>query len=91
MTVRITKIICPCCRGGEIARATPCMWCGGERRLGVKAALHYADLLHDISLHSASVLEITPEQRLELLIEATAIYRLAGEMPDWDARKRKDR
>lgn len=99
MTFRITKIICPCCKGSgkwfdipehhvpgggrRKAIAVPCNWCDGEKRLPVERARKYADHLYTIAVGGYVCGDHDIKDRDRMVVEATAVFDLLGEVPTW--------
>lgn len=83
-TVRITKVLCPCCEGTGISPQLgfTCMWCGGRKRTSVDTALRYAN--QNYVLAGAGYIE---GDTLEALRANEAIsekiYAFVGKTPPW--------
>ena len=45
-TITKTKVVCPACIPGILQLFDKCLWCGGSKRLPIKDALRYADVVY---------------------------------------------
>ena len=88
---RITKIICPCCKGTglwpsiaeALQRDIACNWCGGAKRVATRVARHYADNLYTIAVGGYINGDHDIGTRDRMTAEAVAVFNLLGEVPPW--------
>lgn len=93
---RVTKIICPCCKGtgtwfdlpvGPPRRGkrfiVKCLWCDGKKRLPVDDARRFADVLYTCAIGGYAVGDHDIKDRDRMTEEAMAVFKLLGETPPW--------
>lgn len=89
-TVRITKVLCPCCKGTGISPQLgfTCMWCGGRNRVKPETALRYADQNYIIS-GGAYIEDGDLEELREQEAYSERIYEILGKVPPWKINKNR--
>jgi len=84
---RVTKIVCPSCEGtgkfGVNLLNIPCMWCRGDKRIGVQLARRHADHIYMIAGGGFICGDHDHDHKVEMEQRAEKIYELTGEVAPW--------
>lgn len=84
--LRITKIICPSCEGTGQFRMFgdfDCLWCKGAKRLPVKDARRYADVVWTFAGGDYIAGGSSYEEKIAQEEKAEKIYELTGSKAPW--------
>lgn len=84
---RVTKIICPCCNGGENPPLFyRCMWCGGEKRIPADRALKWARMVYAIAGGGYVSGDHDFDMMLDMERKAAKVLKLLGLPVEWTER-----
>lgn len=86
---RVTKIVCPSCKGtGKFTiPLVSCMWCRGDIRVPVSTAHSYADQLYMIAGGGYICGDHDYEHKAEMERRAEMIYSLTGHTAPWKPKR----
>ncbi|MDR6757817.1 hypothetical protein J2Y48_003114 [Mycoplana sp. BE70] len=81
--VRITRIVCPICRGERVRLGATCFFCHGVAKVPVDCALDAAERRYRLAKGGVTSGDYPADVSRRLMDEANQIFDIAGVTPPW--------